>query len=360
MTGGVLCCPQGTFTSGNTIGNNDGYKKIKTLGRGSYGKTMLCVNCEDGTNVVVKRINVEGGKQSRMKHIMREVQVMKTTRHPHIITFVSAWQSSKAVYITMKHAERGDLEQLVVYSRSNSLLLGEARVKKICCQTASALGYLHEKHIIHRDIKAANVFIDAEGDVKLGMVSIHTFHCFLASVINTKTGDFGMSTILEPAESFASTHVGTPFYMSPELMEKTKYTSKTDIWAFGVLVYLLMYFSYPFVGETLKELKIVVLEGKVRHPPRIRYSSMLSDIVEECLEVDPEDRPSAKSLALLLAHQSIKKRPPPTVLLSKKRRPGTDQIQQAADLMIFLFEEASDRLLIECSATLCLVGSIYS
>ncbi|KAJ9471822.1 Protein kinase domain containing protein [Diplonema papillatum] len=247
--------------AGDTIdgmGQNKEYEKIRTVGRGSFGKAMLCrKKSSDGSSVdvVVKRIELpkmdhgQADTRSKMKvlKVQREVNVLSRLSHQNIIEFYDVWKTSHAIYISMEYAASGDLEKLKQYYRSRSKCISEDHLRGITNQVASALNFLHGQNILHRDVKSSNIFLTRDGVVKLG--------------------DFGLVKELQGSE-LATTQVGTPAYMSPEVVERKPYDAACDVWSLGVLLYELAYFRYPFVAPSLPELHKLILKAEVHHPKK--------------------------------------------------------------------------------------------
>lgn len=135
--------------------------------------------------------------------------------------------------------------------------------------------------VLHRDLKPDNVFLDEHNSIKLG--------------------DFGLSKALAQA-SFANTYVGTPYYMSPELMQERAYDSKSDIWSLGCLIYELCALKPPFhEAKTPSELSMCIRNGRIPPLPR-GYSTSLSGVIKAMLNLNPAMRPSA---AQLLQHERL-------------------------------------------------------
>eukprot|EP00755_Sulcionema_specki_P011573 Sspe_Gene.49346::Locus_26492_Transcript_2_2_Confidence_0.750_Length_987::g.49346::m.49346/K08857/NEK1_4_5; NIMA (never in mitosis gene a)-related kinase 1/4/5 len=279
-----------------SLGENRRYRKVRLIGKGSFGRVYLCQG-EDGSHVVAKRLEV-GSEPSRPRKVLRELDVMRRLRHDNIVSLLDAWQSTNAVYIVMEYAPCGDLEQCKKGYIKHHRVFSQDRIVAIATQVARCLDYLHSNSIIHRDLKSANVFL-----------------CFGGVV---KVGDFGLSRVLAHSDALARTSVGTPYYMSPELCKRELYSSKSDVWAFGVLLYECMYFSYPFdvcTGQ-LSDLYRVICAGIVRVDDcDDLYTPLLKDVVMACLQVDPALRPTASEVVEVLTPKPVPMicDPPPLV-----------------------------------------------
>lgn len=150
----------------------------------------------------------------------------------------------------------------------------EEQILEWFCQILLAIKDIHAKNIIHRDIKAQNIFLTKTGLVKIG--------------------DFGVST---QTSSCASTVVGTPYYLSPEIINGAQYDSKTDIWSLGVLLYELCCLDYPFKvpNNSLAALALKILKGKYSPLPK-QYSADLGRLIAAMLSINSKGRPSVDQL----------------------------------------------------------------
>ena len=139
-----------------------------------------------------------------------------------------------------------------------------------------ALKYLHTNNIIHRDIKSANIFIDENNNIKLG--------------------DFGTIKIMKNYMMYATTQIGTPYYMGPEIYKCLRYTSKCDIWALGCVLYEMMTLTQPFTGHNINELKYRIIMGNYNKYALKNYSRDLQQIINSLLIVNPYNRASINDI----------------------------------------------------------------
>lgn len=155
-------------------------------------------------------------------------------------------------------------------------------------QLLLALQHLHQRKILHRDIKTKNVFVTKENKIKLG--------------------DFGLSKMLDASTSYTASAVGTPYYLSPELCEGKSYNNKSDVWALGCLLYELCTFKHAFDATSLPALVMCIIKGEIE-PITQPYSVALLEAIQLCLRKDPERRPSVDELlALPVLEAELKKR----------------------------------------------------
>ncbi|XP_063244822.1 serine/threonine-protein kinase Nek2-like isoform X2 [Bacillus rossius redtenbacheri] len=178
----------------------------------------------------------------------------------------------------MEYCEGGDISTVIKRCKSCGGLVMEAFVWHVLYQTARALQACHwhvAATILHRDIKPANVFLDC---------------CY-----NIKLGDFGLARVLEHTYGTAHTLVGTPSYMSPEVMRGSKYNKMSDMWALGCLVYELCALAPPFNGNNMRNLARKIVDGRFERIPTY-YSEDLQNIITLLLNVDQEKRPAVEDI----------------------------------------------------------------
>ncbi|XP_052834981.1 MAP/microtubule affinity-regulating kinase 3-like [Drosophila gunungcola] len=224
-------------------GNGNGvYKIIKTLGKGNFAKVKLAIHVPTGREVAIKVIDKTQLNTGNMERLYREVDIMKQLNHPNIVRLFHVIESERTLYLVMEYASRGELfDHLVKKGR-----LQEADARVFFRQLVSAIQYCHSKRIVHRDLKAENLLLDQD--------------------MNIKIADFGFSNHFEPNAQL-ETFCGSPPYAAPELFKGRKYCGpEVDSWSLGVVLYALVSGTLPFDGATLNELRVRVLRGKYRVP----------------------------------------------------------------------------------------------
>ena len=255
------------------------YKIIKALGEGSFGKAYLASVDNDEKKYVIKQVLIQGMTDQEKKETLNEAVILKKLDHPNIIKFKEVFiqrRPVEALNIVTEYADGGDLEQKI--KAQNKKPFTEDEILDYFTQICLALQHLHKKKIIHRDLKSGNVFLMKSGIVKLG--------------------DFGISKGLKSSRDKAVTMVGTPFYLSPEIILNKPYDAKSDIWALGVLLYELLTFKMPFNAKSLPTLSIKINKGEYT-PPSSKYSSEIRDLLKRCLTLKPEERPSIDEILKL-------------------------------------------------------------
>uniref|UniRef100_A0A3B3ZJ96 Serine/threonine-protein kinase Nek8 n=1 Tax=Periophthalmus magnuspinnatus TaxID=409849 RepID=A0A3B3ZJ96_9GOBI len=252
------------------------YEKIKVVGRGAF-IVHLCRRRSDGAFVILKEIPVEQMSRDERLAAQNECQVLKLLNHPNIIEYYENFLEDKALMIAMEYAP-GTLADYI-QKRCNSLL-DEDTILHFFVQILLALYHVHNKLILHRDLKTQNILLD-----KHQMI--------------VKIGDFGISKILV-SKSKAYTVVGTPCYISPELCEGKPYNQKSDIWALGCVLYELASLKRAFEAafQNLPALVLKIMSGTFA-PISDRYSPELRQLILNMLNLDPSKRPQLNEIMAL-------------------------------------------------------------
>ena len=255
------------------------YKIVKLLGEGSFGKAYLAKCDKEDKKYVIKQVMMEGMTDQDKRDTFNEAAILKKLDHPNIIKFKEVFLQRKpkeALNIVTEFADGGDLSQKIEQQKKKPFT--EDQILDYITQICLALQHVHKKKIIHRDLKSGNVFLMKSGIVKLG--------------------DFGIAKGLKSTWEKAKTMVGTPYYLSPEIIKNEPYDSKSDIWALGVLLYELMTFKMPFNAVSLPLLSIKINRGVYQPPPGI-YSSEIKDLLKKCLTLEAKNRPSIDEILQL-------------------------------------------------------------
>jgi len=254
----------------------DKYDVIGEIGKGCFGTVSKIIRRSDKKILIWKELKYEGIPEKEKELILNEINILKEMNHPNIVKqyeIINDFINYK-LYIVMEYCEGGDLDKLILKNKFNKRLVDEKLIRDILIQTLSALNYIHnEKKILHRDIKPSNIFLDKDFNIKLG--------------------DFGLSKKFY--NEYSNTIIGTPLYMSPELLERKPYNEKADIWALGCSIYELATFSTPYEAPSMN-----ILLNKIRNglPQRINssYSNELWNMISKMLTYDYNKRPSSLEL----------------------------------------------------------------
>ncbi|EDQ91249.1 uncharacterized protein MONBRDRAFT_15013, partial [Monosiga brevicollis MX1] len=256
------------------------FERIRVLGRGAYGTATLFRRRQDDELVVVKEIILTDLKPKDRLLAQNEVKLLAMFDHPNVIGYYDSSDTNGVLRIEMEYADGGNLAQWIGQQKD---LVPQPRVLHMFKQIVAALDYVHSQNVIHRDIKADNVFLTRHGVPKLG--------------------DFGISKSIASTMAKAHTVVGTPYYISPELAQGKPYDNKTDIWSLGCVAYELLTLHRTFEGSNLPALVRKIMKGQFT-PINGPYDPELKALVTSMLRHDPARRPSCRDM---LEHPLLQK-----------------------------------------------------
>ncbi|XP_043663823.1 serine/threonine-protein kinase SIK3-like isoform X2 [Vespula pensylvanica] len=249
------------------------YELEKTIGKGNFAVVKMATHVVTKSKVAIKIIDKTKLNEENLAKIFREVHIMKRLRHPHIIRLYQVMETEKMIYLVTEYAPGGEIfDHLVRNGR-----MPEPEARRIFRQIVLAVRYLHQQRVVHRDLKAENLLLDADNNIKLA--------------------DFGFSNEYTPGVPL-NTWCGSPPYAAPEIFEGKHYDGpRADVWSLGVVLYVLVCGALPFDGPTMQLLRSVVISGKFRIP--FFMSAECEKLIRHMLVVEPERR---LSISQILAH----------------------------------------------------------
>lgn len=238
------------------------------LGTGNYGCVRECLRKSDGEKYAVKTI--DKSKISRRDHIQREIQLLRSIDHHGIMKMVDCYEDEAYFYIVTERYTGGELFDKIVGNTSIAGCLAENKAAKIAKSLLEAVQYLHSKDIVHRDIKPENVLFETKDEGS-----------------PVKLIDFGLSRIHGIHDDAMKTRVGTPYYMNQDIL-RGRYDRSCDIWAVGVLSYILLCGYPPFNGTSDFEIHASVLRGGIEFEKDVweHLSKHSRDFVSKILCMD--------------------------------------------------------------------------
>nr|XP_039335087.1 serine/threonine-protein kinase Nek1 isoform X8 [Saimiri boliviensis boliviensis] len=249
------------------------YVRLQKIGEGSFGKAVLVKSTEDGRQYVIKEINISRMSSKEREESRREVAVLANMKHPNIVQYRESFEENGSLYIVMDYCEGGDLFKRI--NAQKGVLFQEDQILDWFVQICLALKHVHDRKILHRDIKSQNIFLTKDGTVQLG--------------------DFGIARVLNSTVELARTCIGTPYYLSPEICENKPYNNKSDIWALGCVLYELCTLKHAFEAGSMKNLVLKIISGSFP-PVSLHYSYDLRSLVSQLFKRNPRDRPSVNSI----------------------------------------------------------------
>lgn len=242
------------------------YRLLRQVGGGGFSKIYLGQHLHLKANVAVKVLSRSSFDSKTILLLGKEAEIMESMNHPHLLTLFQVIESLATTILVMEFAPQGDLVTLL--SRKGKLSV--ERSSLYFTQIASGVHYMHSLGIVHRDIKADNIFIFSDHLVKLG--------------------DFGFSVSVAEGEKLR-VFCGSVPYSAPELFETDEYDGKeTDMWALGVILYFMVRGQLPFHAPSLDEIRMRVCDRNFTPPSLARIDSAISEVVQGLLQREPRER----------------------------------------------------------------------
>ena len=258
------------------------FDTLSKIGSGSFGTVYKVRRVVDQTIYVIKDIRIGELSFREQEEAINEVNILAGLESPYIVGYFDSFIENGSLHIVMEFCNRGDLQALVKKAKAKDIAcLKEHVTWNIGLQVILGLHYLHEKRILHRDLKSANVFLQKDATQQY---------------FSVKIGDLGVAKLLETSTAFAQTIVGTPYYLSPELVADHPYRDKSDCWAFGVLLYECCTLCHPFEARNQCALIMKIMQSPVEPPPAENVSPQLSKLILWLLQKDPTSRPCINDL----------------------------------------------------------------
>ncbi|TMS36092.1 hypothetical protein L596_003347 [Steinernema carpocapsae] len=240
------------------------YEVESTIGKGNYAVVKLARHSITRTEVAIKIVDKTRLDNENLAKIFREIEILKRLDHPNIVKLYQVMETQKMIYLVMEYAKNGEMYEFIAKQKR----LNECEAREKFWQIISAIDYCHKHNIVHRDLKAENLLLDANNNMKIA--------------------DFGFSNYYTKG-SLLGTFCGSPPYAAPEVFEGQQYAGpEIDVWSLGVVLYILICGVLPFEGSTLPILRERVLSGRFRVP--FFMSIDCENLIRRMLKVDPSKR----------------------------------------------------------------------
>ena len=287
---------------------------IKQLGKGAFSTVSLVKRKQDNKIYALKCVQISKLSVHEKKNSLNEVRLLASINHKNIISYKESFynEENQTLNIILEYADDGDLQTKIISKKKSENVFQEKTIWSIFIQMVKGLNELHNRKIIHRDLKSANIFLMKNGICKLG--------------------DLNVAKVVE--NGLLHTQTGTPYFASPEIWEDKPYSFKSDIWSIGCILYQMAALQMPFQGKNIKEVYYNLRNINIPPLPEI-YSKDLLIIIKKLLKYEPEARPSTKDILN------------DCIIINKMKffQNDNDLINISNDLNIFKINKINNRLI---------------
>jgi NIMA (never in mitosis gene a)-related kinase len=252
------------------------FELLKQIGKGSFGTVYRVRRKRDGMIYAMKCMNISKMDKKGIENCLTEIRILCSVIHPNVVGYKEAFldKNDSELNIVMEYVGGGDLSTKISQCAKRKLLINEPTIWKYFCQTLLGLKALHSMKIIHRDIKSANLFLSEDFE-------------------SIKLGDLNVAKITK--NDLASTQIGTPYYLAPEIWKNEVYSYKCDVFSLGCVLYEMAALKVPFEGSSMQDLYKKVTRGIINKIPN-EYSEDLYTVIKLCLATDHKQRPTVMQL----------------------------------------------------------------
>ena len=298
------------------MGNKvDDFEILQVLGKGSFGFVAKVKSRLNHKIYAMKQINFSEMKDKKSIELCEnETKLLSQLNHSLIIKYYKSIKEGNLLYIIMEFMDNGDLSGVLKANKALEKPIKEEKLYEIFIQAMTSLAYIHSKKLVHRDIKPENLFISVDGCVKLGDFGVSAAILdkneknknlkYLDDYNKNKNKNFKNSIIGDII--CEQTVVGTPPFMSPEMLNELKYDLKTDVYSMGVTFFELCFWHLPRVPAISFEGELKLVNVAIRNNKNV-YSKELVDIINKMIEIDNNKRPDSDTVLKLLVYEFNKK-----------------------------------------------------
>ena len=290
----------------------DDFEILQVLGEGSFGYIAKVKSRLNHKIYAMKKIDISKIKEEKVtKLMMNETKILSDLNNPLIVKYYKTFNEDGALFILMEFMDNGDIGGIFKASKTLEKPIPEEKIYDIFIQSMKALTYIHSLNLIHRDIKPDNLFITVEGNVKLGDFGVSA--ALKKEDENKNNNNFNNVSELNRNKEISvgnitssNTVVGTPLYMSPEMLNYLKYDLKTDVYSMGVTFFILCYWDFPRKPAMDLNLELKIVDLPIQHNENF-YSPELKNIILKMIEKDKSKRPTSEQALNMLIQEFNKK-----------------------------------------------------
>lgn len=246
------------------------YEIIKQAGKGAYGIVYKVRSKIDKAIYALKTIDISKMEEKSLTNTLNEIRILCSIDHPNIVGYKEAFLQDNKMCVVMEFVGGGDLSEKIAKCRDDDGLIDEETIWKYAVQILNGLKVLHNLKIMHRDIKSANIFLSDDHET-------------------VKLGDLNIAKVAK--DDYASTQIGTPYYLAPEIWLNERYDYRCDVFSLGCVMYEMAALGVPFHGKSIHDLLRKITTKSAKRLPE-EYSDQLEEIVRLFMEKNPANRPT--------------------------------------------------------------------
>ena len=250
--------------------NQPKFKVIKKLGQGAFGAAYKVLNEEDNNYYVIKKILLKSAKENEINELKNEAKILSNLQSENIVKYYDSFTDNDSFNIIMEYCDGLDLRKFIDDHKKSNDFIKKNIILHIISGICNGLKEIHDKTLIHRDLKPDNIFLKADLTVKIG--------------------DFGLTKQLKDANEYAKTQAGTMLYMAPEIIKGEKYNNKVDIWALGCIIYELCTLNYCFDSDSINGLIKKITESNHGEIDKELYGEDLQKLIDSLLDKNYKKR----------------------------------------------------------------------
>jgi len=276
------------------------------IGKGSFSDVFKGSIILTGESVAIKRVSLKNlektGEKTTEEDLTTEINIMRSLDHPYIVKYYDVIKTTDYWYIIMEYCDGGTLANVIDYNKQNDQIDREPNTAYYMSQLKDAIYYIRSKGVMHRDIKPMNILLSkpnkmTSSDADVGLLFMidsdknKTPSWDKTQQLIVKVADFGLARkYREDDQNLSNTICGSPLYMAPEILVHNKYNSRIDLWAYGVILYEMLFGVYPLSAKNMPQLKLQLKQKKIDFHLDHKFTPECFDLLTKLLEKNNEIR----------------------------------------------------------------------